>query len=112
MAAFDVVIAGAGAAGCAAAITLSHYAPDLRICVIDAGHGRAGKVGDTVPPLIAPILRHLGLWDSFLIGGHRPAYRSASAWGGPSIATNEYLFLGAGSAWQLDRATFERSLVE
>ena len=38
-ASYDVVISGAGPAGCAAAITLADYAPDLRICLIDAGHG-------------------------------------------------------------------------
>jgi flavin-dependent dehydrogenase len=89
---------------------MSQHAPGLRVCLIDAGRG--GRVGDTVPPLIAPILRHLGVWDSFFAGGHRPAYRSASAWGRLPIGTNEYLFLGAGPAWQLDRATFDRSLVE
>ena len=111
-ASYDVVISGAGPAGCAAAITLADYAPDLRICLIDAGHGGARKAGDTVPPLIAPILRHLGLWPTFLSSGHKPAHRSVSAWGALHIATNEYFFLGSDTAWQLDRRVFEQSLTE
>lgn len=109
---YDAVILGAGPAGCAAAITLADHAPDLRVCLIDAGLGGKGKVGDRVPPSIAPILRHLGLWSTFLAGGHQPEHRSVSAWGGPHITTNEYLFLGSDTAWRLDRGVFEQTLTE
>jgi len=37
MADFDVLIAGAGPAGCATALSLADFAPDLRVGLIDGG---------------------------------------------------------------------------
>jgi 2-polyprenyl-6-methoxyphenol hydroxylase-like FAD-dependent oxidoreductase len=109
---FDVVIAGAGPAGCAAAISLADFAPELRVCLIDPGLRGSDKIGDTVPPSIAPILRHLGMWGRFVADGHLPVHRSRSAWGRAELASNEYLLLGGGTGWQLDRPAFDMALLE
>jgi 2-polyprenyl-6-methoxyphenol hydroxylase-like FAD-dependent oxidoreductase len=37
MADFDVLIAGAGPAGCATALSLADFAPGLRVCLLDPG---------------------------------------------------------------------------
>jgi flavin-dependent dehydrogenase len=109
---FDVIVAGAGPAGCAAAISLSQFEPNLRICLIDAASLRTFKVGETVPPTIAPILRHLRLWDRFLADGHLASYRTVSCWGQQHATANEYLLLGDGAGWHLDRVAFDDALLE
>lgn len=108
---FDIIIAGAGPAGCAAAISLADFVPDLRVCLIDPGT-RADKIGDIVPPSVAPLLRHLGLWERSAADGHLPAYRSRSTWGQREVVANEYLLHGGGSGWQLDRTAFDQSLLD
>src|SRR2546422_9913481 len=60
---FDVLIAGAGPAGCAGAISLADFAPGLSVCLVDAPQGF--RIGETVPPQIRPVLEHLGVWRSF-----------------------------------------------
>ena len=56
---FDVLIAGAGPAGAAAAISLADFAPSLSVCIADAPATDALRVGETLPPQIKPILEHL-----------------------------------------------------
>ena len=62
---FDVLIAGAGPAGAATAISLARFAPDLRVCIADAAADDGLRVGETLPPRIKPILEHLGVWHTF-----------------------------------------------
>jgi 2-polyprenyl-6-methoxyphenol hydroxylase-like FAD-dependent oxidoreductase len=107
MADFDVLIAGAGPAGCTAAISLAQFAPTLRVCLVDGPPAQPTHIGETVPPAIRPMLEHLGLWASFEADGHSPSYRTLSAWGGPELASNEFLFQTRQTGWRLDRARFD-----
>ena len=91
MAQFDVLIAGAGPAGAATAISLGDFAPDLRVALVDAQANEL-RVGETLPPQVEPILRHLKVWDAFAADGHRPSFRTVSAWGGPELLSNEFIF--------------------
>jgi flavin-dependent dehydrogenase len=109
---FDVVIAGAGPAGCATAISLADIAPELRICIVDAPAGDALRVGETVPPLIRPILTHLKLWPRFSADRHSPSYRTLSAWGSAELASNEFLFQAEQVGWRLDRVRFDAMMLE
>src|ERR1700722_15490838 len=101
------MIAGAGPAGAATAIALADFAPELRVCIADAPCADRLRVGETVPPQIEPLLRHLGLWPAFAADGHRPSYRTVSAWGGPELVSNEFLFQTRQVGWRLDRARFD-----
>ena len=107
---FDVVIAGAGPAGCATAISLADFAPELRVCLVDGSVPQAVQIGETVPPPIRRLLEHLGLWQRFAADGHCPSYRTVSAWGGPRLASNEFLFQAQQVGWRLDRARFDAML--
>jgi 2-polyprenyl-6-methoxyphenol hydroxylase-like FAD-dependent oxidoreductase len=107
----DIVIAGAGPAGCAAAISLAQFAPDLRVCLID-GAARAPRIGETVPPAIKPMLDHLGLWTHFAADPHAPSHRTLSAWGTPALLSNEFLFQTQQVGWRLDRARFDAMMQE
>lgn len=112
MADFDVLIAGAGPAGCATALSLSDFAPDLRVGLIDAGETRKQGVGETAPPLIEPLLAHLGLREKFLRGGHRPSYRTTASWGSARLGANEFLLHAHQTGWRLDRTSFDRMLID
>src|SRR3984957_1264495 len=101
------MIAGAGPAGAATAIALADFAPELRVCIADAPCADRLRVGETVPPHIEPLLRHLGLWPAFAADRHRPSYRMVSAWGGPELVSNEFLFQTQQVGWRLDRARFD-----
>ena len=101
------MIAGAGPAGAATAISLADFAPELRVGIADAPATDNLRVGETVPPQIKLPLQHLGLWPAFEADRHRPSYRMVSAWGGPELVSNEFLFQTQQVGWRLDRARFD-----
>lgn len=112
MADFDVLIAGAGPAGCATVLSLASFAPELRVALVVAvGNGKA-LIGETVPPQINPILAHLGVFQNFSHGGHSLSFRTAAAWGDARLGVNEFLFDAHQVGWRLDRTAFDRMLIE
>jgi 2-polyprenyl-6-methoxyphenol hydroxylase-like FAD-dependent oxidoreductase len=104
---FDVLIAGAGPAGAATAVSLADFAPELRVCIADVPSADTLRVGETVPPQIRPILEHLKVWPRFEADRHRASYRTVSAWGGPELISNEFLFQTHQVGWRLDRKRFD-----
>jgi flavin-dependent dehydrogenase len=108
----DVLIAGAGPAGCAAAISLAQFAPSLRVCLVDGAAADAPRIGETVPPPIEPMLRHLALWDRFVADRHLPSHRTVSAWGTSGLVSNEFLFHARQVGWRLDRARFDAMMAD
>lgn len=111
MAGFDVLIAGAGPAGCATAISLADFAPKLRVCLVGAPAPDAKRIGETVPPQITPILDHLGLGHRFAADRHDASYRTLSAWGGSQLVSNEFLFHTQQIGWRLDRTRFDAMML-
>ena len=112
MADLDVLIAGSGPAGCATALSLATFAPELRIGLVDPSRRDEARIGETVPPYINPILAHLGVWNEFIGGGHCPSYRTMAAWGDSRLVSNEFLFHTHQVGWRLDRAAFDQMLVK
>lgn len=108
----DVLVAGAGPAGCAAAISLAQFAPDLRVCLVDGATADAARIGETVPPPIKPMLEHLALWDRFAVDRHCASYRTLSAWGKPDLLSNEFLFHTRQVGWRLDRVRFDAMMLD
>jgi flavin-dependent dehydrogenase len=108
---FDVLIAGGGPGGCATAISLAHFAPRLRVGLIDAPVTGVARIGETVPPQIAPMLRHLELSQNFAADRHHASYRTLSAWGEPALLSNEFLLQVQQTGWRLDRARFDAMML-
>ena len=111
MAEFDVFIAGAGPAGCATAISLGQFAPELRVAIADARPREFLRIGEAVPPPIKPILEHLGVWQRFVADGHCASHRTLSAWGDARLGSNEFLLQPHQIGWRIDRARFDAMML-
>jgi flavin-dependent dehydrogenase len=107
---FDVLIAGAGPAGCATALMLAEVAPELQVGLASGPPAPTPRIGETAPPELRPVLRQLGVWDAFVADRHSPSYRTLSAWGDGLIASNEFIFHAEQVGWRLDRARFDATL--
>lgn len=106
----DVGVVGGGPGGCAFALALREHAPGLSVALVEASDYAAPRVGETLPPAAAALLRHLRVWDAFAAAGHRPAYGTTAAWGSPQAHDNDFLFQPDGAGWHLDRAAFDALL--
>jgi flavin-dependent dehydrogenase len=110
---FDVLIVGAGVAGCATAIALKNLNPNLQIAIIEreALGLKKQHVGETLPPHASQQLQQLGIWDTFLSHNFIQSYGTSSAWGSAELHTNEFLYSPFGYGWNLDRKIFDQFMV-
>lgn len=111
MIASEVVVVGGGPAAAAFALTLLTHRPSTRIVIVERGRHAQEKVGESLPPIAGSLLRQLGVWESFLAAGHRPAHGTAAAWGGPRAIANEFVYGVHGCGWHLDRRRFDHDLL-
>lgn len=103
----DVLVAGAGPAGSAAAIVLG--LAGLRVALI----GRASmgeRAGESLSPAAPALLGKLGVRERFLADGHLVCSSTASVWGGDEIVWRDALRDPRGPSYHVDRALFERML--
>lgn len=115
----DVVIIGAGIAGCATALALKRFAGELSVCIIDRGRRETHddthlyekrirpKVGETLPPQVNIPLQQLGVWDAFVAADFLRSGGTASCWGSDAPHSNEYIFSPYGTGWHIDRRRFD-----
>jgi flavin-dependent dehydrogenase len=106
-----IAIVGGGPAGCAAALTLRRYLPEIPVVLVSVPAPGGPAVGETLSPGVLPLLNYLGIQESFLNTVPLPAAGTASAWGSEQVFERNYLFTGRGAGWHLDRAGFDRWLL-
>ncbi len=113
--AVDVVVVGAGPAGCAAAaaavgagasVALLHYAPGDR-----SGARPAFRVGEGAAPGTPQLINEIfGKTDGFHAGAHLSCPSIVSAWGRSQPAVVDHMLNPLGHAWSLDRSRFDSDL--
>ena len=108
----DVVVAGAGPAGCAAAIVLARAGHRVLIADPCAGSPPAFTIGETVPAVAAAALRDLGIGPDRIdaTGAIRGTGTSAN-WGRGPLLQRDALSDPYGHGWHLDRPRFDALLL-
>ncbi|HXF46774.1 MAG TPA: NAD(P)/FAD-dependent oxidoreductase, partial [Burkholderiaceae bacterium] len=106
---FDVAIVGAGPAGSALALRLARAG--ARVALIERQRERAFRVGETLPPAIAPRLQRLGVWDRFMDSHPCASDHMRSAWGSSELQSQSFIAHPYQNGWQIDRARFDTMLV-
>lgn len=107
---YDIAILGGGPAGTAFALSLKQHAPQLEVAIIESSAYDRQRIGETLPPTVQPLLKQLGVWESFLAESHLPAYGTCSAWGSRQLESNEFIYGQHGRGWHLDRKRFDAML--
>lgn len=107
---YDVAVIGGGPAGSATALSLRLSFPQFSVVMLEASKYTDHRAGEILPPMARALLRQLGVLDLL---DREQGIRSrslASAWGGPRLEENHYLFSAAGGGWHLDRKHFDAML--
>lgn len=102
----DVLVLGAGPAGCAVALAL-RQAGCARVVLVDRALQWPFHIGESATPDVPALLRHLGV----TIEGHLLYHGTLSLWGGQE-RFDDFLRRGQGPGWHLDRALFDLQLRE
>lgn len=111
---YDVVIAGCGVAGSAAAIALAQRSPDLSVLLLEREPDKMQqrhRIGETLPPHALVLFQQLGLLESFQAQGNMAAHGTRAIWGNETPHEYPFLFSYYGHGWHLDRAAFDDWLI-
>jgi flavin-dependent dehydrogenase len=103
---WDVLILGAGPAGCATALGLMAAGIE-RVLLVDRPLALPFRIGESATPDVAGLLAEFGLDKRLGQMGHTPYHGNLSLWGGPSPSLEHFLRRGQGHGWHLDRAAFD-----
>lgn len=108
---FNVVIIGGGCAGASTALELIQQGV-MNIAIVEKSDFSKPRVGETIQPPTADLLKQLNLWEPFLKAGHLPSSGVASAWGTSELAYTDFIFKTSGKGWHLDRNAFDSMVLQ
>lgn len=102
----DVLILGAGPAGCATALALLAGGVG-RVLLADRPLAAPFAIGESATPDVAPLLARLGLESDLCRLGHRTYYGNLAQWGDGPPSVDHFLGRGWDHGWHLDRGAFD-----
>jgi flavin-dependent dehydrogenase len=94
----------------AAALGLAEFG--IEVTVLERTSSPSARIGETLPPEAATLLRRLGVWERFLSERHLPAPGKISAWETEELYEQDFIFNPYGNGWHLDRPRFDLMLVD
>jgi flavin-dependent dehydrogenase len=105
MTAYDVLVVGAGPAGCATAVRTARAG--LSTAMLD--RARAGRTwaGESLPPGMGHLMRSVFGPNVLSEDRHRLSMGTRSVWGSPDLVETDFLTNPLGEGWLLDRARFD-----
>lgn len=106
---FDVVIAGGGPAGAAAALTLAKLG--RTVLLANAASRRRVRAGESFAAAAKPLLVDLGVISAFERAQHLACYGNVSVWGRDEPYATTSLHELQGCSYQLDRDAFDGMLL-
>jgi flavin-dependent dehydrogenase len=107
---YDFAISGGGPAGSATGMCLARLG--WRVAIFEASAFEDNRPGETLPPEINPVLRELGLWQSFQVQEPVESPGVISAWGGLHPQETDFTSNPYGPGWHIDRRRFDRMLFD
>ncbi len=110
----DVIIVGAGIAGCATALALLQQLPELKVLLLErkSSTPQPFRIGETLPPQAMALLQQLGLLAQFRMRGDVASLGNRAIWGSPQMSENLFLYSYHGHGWHIDRASFDRWIAQ
>jgi flavin-dependent dehydrogenase len=105
---YEVIVIGAGPAGCVAAMELAKN--NIWVAIIDPLQVLRRKVGESLPSSAKPLLKKLELLEMVESGGHLISYGNQSCWGSTELQEQDFITDPSGSGWHLDRNKFDSDL--
>lgn len=103
----NVLVVGAGIAGCAVAKIL---ASTHSVLLIDQSSKVPPRIGESLPGAARMLLDRLGVREAVGLGDHRASLGQASLWGEARVCRRDCLNDPYGHGWCLDRSAFEETL--
>jgi flavin-dependent dehydrogenase len=107
---YDVAVVGGGPAGATTARRIALLGRS--VALLERSHYDRPRVGETLAPVVQPLLKDLGVWDRFSGLGALPSWGTRSIWGASAPAANSHLMSGYGCGWHIDRLGFDRMLAD
>jgi flavin-dependent dehydrogenase len=105
---FDIAVVGGGPAGAATALCLARSG--WRVAVLERRSFDQPAAGETLPPEINPVLRSLGLWETFLSQSPLESPGIVSIWGSSVPSELDFTENAFGCGWHVDRKRFDQML--
>lgn len=99
-----MLVVGAGPAGATAALNL---ASARRVALIDLRAEPRPRLGESLPPAARRLFADMGIWNSFVAGGHPACYGNHAVWRSAEPFETDFLRDPDGHGWHIDRAHFD-----
>ncbi len=123
---YDIVIIGGGPAGSTTAAITKHYAPDLRILLLEKAHFPRHHVGESLLAGASPVLQEMGVYEKVDQAGFLEKLGATYIWGqkrepwgfefdnaiSQLVAQGKTLPKLFTKAWQVKRAEYDHLLLK